>query len=94
MIPELGHLSLITAFVIAVLQCLVSLWGAHIQSNRLISIAKPAASMQFILIFLAFVCLIYSFVNNDFSVLNVAENSNASLPEIYRVCASFCGRSC
>ena len=45
--------------------------------------------MQFTLILLAFACLIYSFVTNDFSVLNVAENSNASLPKIYRICASW-----
>ena len=89
MIPELGHLSLIAAFVVALLQCLVSLWGAHIQSKRFISIARPAAAMQFTLILLAFACLIYSFVTNDFSVLNVAENSNASLPKIYRICASW-----
>ena len=89
MIPEIGHIALITAFVVALLQCFLSLWGAHTQQTRLMAIAKPAAFAQFLMILLAFACLIYAFMNNDFSVLNVAENSNASLPMIYRICASW-----
>jgi cytochrome c-type biogenesis protein CcmF len=89
MIPEIGHIALITAFVVALLQCVLSLWGAHTQQTRLMAIAKPAAFAQFLMILLAFACLIYAFMNNDFSVLNVAENSNASLPMIYRICASW-----
>ncbi len=89
MIPEIGHIALITAFVVALLQCVLPLWGAHTQQVRLMAIAKPAAVAHFVMILLAFACLIYAFMNNDFSVLNVAENSNASLPMIYRVCASW-----
>ena len=89
MIPEIGHIALITAFVVALLQCVLSLWGAHTQQTRLMAIAKPAAFAQFLMILLAFACLIYAFMNNDFSVLNVAENSNAYLPMIYRICASW-----
>ncbi len=33
----------------------------------------------------AFACLVYSFVNDDFSVLYVARNSNSHLPLFYRV---------
>ncbi len=89
MIPEIGHIALITAFVVALLQCVLSLWGAHTQQVRLMAIAKPAAFVHFLMILLAFTCLISSFMSNDFSVLNVAENSNASLPMIYRICASW-----
>jgi cytochrome c-type biogenesis protein CcmF len=89
MIPEIGHIALITAFVVALLQCVLPLWGAHTQQVRLMAIAKPAAFAHFVMILLAFACLIYAFMNNDFSVLNVAENSNASLPMIYRICASW-----
>ena len=89
MIPEIGHLSLITALIVAALQCVLCLWGTHIRDQRLIAVARPAAALQFVLISIAFGCLIFSFVNNDFSVLNVAENSNASLPKIYRICAAW-----
>lgn len=89
MIPELGHIALITAFVIALVQFAVPLWGAHTQQSRLMALARPTAATQFLMILIAFACLITSFVENDFSVLNVAENSNASLPLIYRICASW-----
>ena len=89
MIPEIGHIALITAFVITLLQCIVPLWGAYTQRRQWMSIARPTAYAQCLMIFIAFICLIISFVNSDFSVLNVAENSNASLPVIYRVCASW-----
>ena len=35
----------------------------------------------------ALACLVYSFVNYDFSVLYVARNSNSQLPLFYRVAA-------
>ena len=89
MIPELGHLALIIAFVIALLQCILPMWGAHKQQAYLISLARPAAYTQFLFILIAFACLISAFINNDFSVTNVAENSNASLPVIYRICAAW-----
>ncbi len=34
-------------------------------------------------------CLLVSFINNDFSVLNVANNSNSQLPLQYRIAASW-----
>jgi cytochrome c-type biogenesis protein CcmF len=89
MIPEIGHVALITALLMALIQCVLPLWGAHTQQLKLMSIARPAAVAQFLMMVIAFVCLIISFVNNDFSVLNIAENSNAALPVIYRICASW-----
>ena len=53
------------------------------------ALARPAARMQFVLIATAFGCLAYSFVSSDFSVLNVANNSNSELPLQYRVAATW-----
>ena len=89
MIPELGHIALIIAFIVALLQCVLPMWGAQKQQAYLISLARPAAYTQFLFILIAFACLINAFINNDFSVINVAENSNASLPVIYRICAAW-----
>jgi cytochrome c-type biogenesis protein CcmF len=89
MIPEIGHIALITAMVIALIQCVFPLWGAHVNQARLMSLARPATAAQFLMVLIAFVCLIFSFIHKDFSVLNVAENSNAGLPLIYRICASW-----
>ena len=53
------------------------------------AVARPAARGQALFITLAFGCLLYSFVANDFSVVNVASNSNSQLPLHYRIAASW-----
>ena len=55
----------------------------------LMSVARPAAQGQFVFVALAFGCLAYSFLTNDFSVENVARNSFSQLPEIYRFTATW-----
>jgi cytochrome c-type biogenesis protein CcmF len=49
------------------------------------ALARPAAQTQCLLVILAFGCLTASFVQNDFSVLYVASNSNSALPLQYRI---------
>ncbi len=53
------------------------------------SVARPAARGQFAFVAIAFVCLAWSFAANDFSVLNVATNSNSQLPLHYRIAATW-----
>jgi cytochrome c-type biogenesis protein CcmF len=53
------------------------------------AVARPAAQGQFVFSLLAFGCLAYSFMVNDFSVENVASNSFSQLPEIYRLTATW-----
>jgi cytochrome c-type biogenesis protein CcmF len=51
------------------------------------AVARPAVTGQFVFVVMAFACLVYSFVNSDFSVLYVARNSNSQLPLFYKVAA-------
>ena len=51
--------------------------------------AYPAVAGQFVLLALAFGCLVWSFVNNDFSVKLVAANSNSALPVYFRVAGTW-----
>ena len=53
------------------------------------AVARPAARGQFVFVAIAFVCLAWSFATNDFSVLNVATNSNSQLPLQYRIAATW-----
>ena len=53
------------------------------------ALARPAAQGQFTFVAIAFGCLAWSFVHNDFSVLNVATNSNSQLPLHYRLAATW-----
>ena len=89
MIPEIGVLALILSLIAASLQCIPPLIGAHRNHQQLMAFARPASAVQFVTTVIAFACLISLFINNDFSVLNVASNSNRSLPLIYRICASW-----
>ena len=89
MIPELGLFAIIIATMVASSQAFFSLVGAARGNRQWMSVARPAAYMQFVLVATAFACLAYSFLSNDFSVLNVASNSNSQLPWYYRLAATW-----
>ncbi len=89
MIPELGQLALVLALCLALAQGTLPLIGAARGNAAWIALARPAAQGQFVFVALAFGFLVYLFVVNDFSVANVATNSNSSLPLHYRVAASW-----
>ena len=85
MIPEIGQFALSLALAVALAQAILPLAGAARGDAAWMAIARPAARVQFALLALAFACLTYSFVANDFSVAYVAEHSNTSLPLVYRI---------
>jgi cytochrome c-type biogenesis protein CcmF len=89
MAPELGHIALILALCVALLQSVLPLAGAQMRDPALMATAKPAAYAQFLLVGLAFACLIYSFVVSDFTVENVVLNSHSAKPMLYKVSGSW-----
>ena len=89
MIPELGQFALILALAIALVQGSLPILGAARRQPGLIALARPAAQGQFVFVAIAFGCLAWSFYSNDFSVLNVASNSNSRLPTAYRIAATW-----
>ncbi len=91
MVPELGQFALILALILAVAQGTLPLIGAARGVAPWMGLARPAAQGQFVFVAIAFGCLTYSFVNNDFSVLYVASNSNTTLPLQYRIAAVWGG---
>lgn len=90
-LPELGHLALILAFLVAVVQGTLPLIGAHRGHAGWIAMARPAAQTQFLLVLLAFFLLMYGFIVNDFSISYVAHHSNSKLPTAYRAAAVWGG---
>ncbi len=50
-----------------------------------------ASKIQFPIVLLSFICLIYSFLINDFSLKYVSSNSNSALPYFYKISASWAG---
>ncbi|MEO6562711.1 MAG: heme lyase CcmF/NrfE family subunit [Nitrosospira sp.] len=89
MIPELGNFALILALLLAFIQGTLPVIGAARGIPSWIALARPVVQGQFVFIAIAFFCLAYSFVNSDFSVINVAQNSNSRLPLEYRFAATW-----
>jgi cytochrome c-type biogenesis protein CcmF len=89
MIPELGQFALVLALCLALVQGTLPLAGAANGNAAWIAVARPAAQGQFVFVALAFGFLAYSFIVNDFSVANVATNSNSALPLHYRIAATW-----
>jgi len=89
MIPEIGHFALILALLLALLLGCVPLLGAQRHRADWMALARPLAFAQALCVVLAWACLVLSFLQDDFSVRNVAENSNSLLPAIYRFTAAW-----
>ena len=87
MIVELGHFALVLALLAALSQSFFGLVGPAKGQASWMAAVRPAVYAQFALTSLALAALVYAFVQNDFSVLYVASNSNSALPLLYRVSA-------
>jgi cytochrome c-type biogenesis protein CcmF len=87
MIPEIGQFALVLALLLAVAQAAFGLWGPRSRQSRYLEAIPFAVAGQFVFTSLAMGCLVASFVNYDFSVRYVAENSNSALPLFYRIAA-------
>jgi cytochrome c-type biogenesis protein CcmF len=89
MIPEIGNFALILALLLAITQGTLPIIGAARGIPSWMALAKPVVQGQFVFVLIAFLCLGYSFVSSDFSVMNVAQNSNSELPFHFRVAATW-----
>jgi cytochrome c-type biogenesis protein CcmF len=85
MIPELGHFALALAVALAVAQAVLPLWGAHARDLRVMAAAPALAIGQLVALGASYACLVISAVTDDFSVLNIAENSNTLKPLLYKI---------
>jgi len=91
MIPEIGNFAVMLALCLALAQGSLPIVGSFLGKQRWMALARPAAAGQFVFVTFAFLCLVYSFYSNDFSVSYVAANSNSKLPAYYRVAGSWGG---
>ena len=89
MIPELGHFALALALSLALVQSILPIVGAGKNDLRLMQSASATAYGQVVFVGLAFAALMNAFVTSDFTVLNVASNSNSLKPMIYKVAATW-----
>jgi cytochrome c-type biogenesis protein CcmF len=87
MLPELGHYALILALLFAAMQAVVPLLGASTGKVQWMHMSRPLSWGQFTFLLISFVMLAISFVQDDFSVAYIAENSNSYLPVQYKISA-------
>ncbi len=85
MIDEIGHFALVLALCIAALQSVVPLVGAAKNDAALMAWARPAALAQFLFVAIAFFALMHAYAVSDFSLANVAANSNSVKPLLYKL---------
>ncbi|MGJ8670549.1 MAG: heme lyase CcmF/NrfE family subunit [Oceanococcus sp.] len=85
MIAATGHFILAVALAVSLVQMLVPLWGLRSRNQQTLLIAVPAARAAFALIVCAFILLTIAFLQNDFSLSYVANQSNTALPLLYKV---------
>jgi cytochrome c-type biogenesis protein CcmF len=86
-IPEIGHFALILGLSLAICQGILPLVGAHRNNTAMMDAGRTAANGQLFFVTFAFGCLVWAFVQSDFSVLYVANHSQLSLPTVYKVSA-------
>jgi cytochrome c-type biogenesis protein CcmF len=85
MIPELGNFALALACVLSLAQAVMGIWGAHRRDARLMAAVPGLAIGQFLALAAAAGALVYSAITNDFSVVNIAENSSTLKPLLYKI---------
>ena len=91
MIPEIGHFALILALSLALLQGILPMVGAHRNDVAMMSTARTAAVGQLLFVVVAYVCLTWAFLQDDFSVAYVANHSQLALPTVYKIAAVWGG---
>ena len=84
MTPEFGHYALVLALALSLVQAIVPLWGARRNDATLMGVASSTALAQFVFVAASFAALTACYVDSDFSVLNVFQNSHSTMPLIYK----------
>lgn len=91
MIAEIGLFSLILALMASIMLALIPLVGLQLKRVDWMDSAKTYAGFQFLFVAMAYVCLTYCFLTDDFSVVYVVSNSSLLLPWFYKLCAVWGG---
>jgi len=89
MIPEIGHIILITHLVLSFLGGVMPLMAIFTKRDSLGLPIKRLSLFLFTLISFSFLSLVYSFLVDDFSVAYVAQNSNTNLPDYFKLAATW-----
>jgi cytochrome c-type biogenesis protein CcmF len=82
---EAGHFALALALGLSLIQFVVPLWGARANDPVLMAVGPASALAVLACIGFSFLALTFAYLNSDFSVLNVVQNSHSAKPLIYKI---------
>ncbi|MEJ0041041.1 MAG: hypothetical protein WDM81_01880 [Rhizomicrobium sp.] len=85
MTGEIGLLALCLALALASVQAMTGLAGTRPQAELARRVASTASLGLLVFVALSFGALTYASVTDDFSILNVAQNSHTLKPLIYKI---------
>ena len=91
MTPEFGHFALIVGLLLSVALSLVPIAGSYTARPLWMASGRPLALGVLVFTTIAFICLTLAFVQSDFTVKYVAQNSNSILPVYYKITAVWGG---
>jgi cytochrome c-type biogenesis protein CcmF len=89
MSAEIGQFALILAFVLALVQSVVTMWGAHRRDDALMGLGRMATLLQLLFVVIAFGAIAWGYATLDFSVELVARHSHTTQPLSYRLAATW-----
>ena len=87
MIPELGNFALMLALALSLGLAIFPALGVRTQNLVFMRTGSSLALGIFFFMLGSFFCLLHAFVNDDFTVTYVANNSNTALPLPYKISA-------
>lgn len=87
MIAEVGHMALIIALCLALIQMIAPIAGSFLGHRSWMHLGYNLSLGHLLFVAIAFGCLVSAFLNDDFSLKYVAQNSNTELPSYYKFSA-------
>jgi cytochrome c-type biogenesis protein CcmF len=93
MIPEIGAIALILAFIVAIYACLSAWYGGRTGQTRWVESARNASIITFPLMLLSCGMMVIALLNDDFSVEYVWRVSSLDMPTYLKVTALWGGQA-
>ncbi len=84
---EFGNYLLVLAFIVSVSLSILPMYGSFSGNQFLTRTAKPLTVIFFVALLASFICLVYAFYIDDFTIRYVAQHSNSLLPNRYKFSA-------
>ena len=84
MISEVGLFFIILSMITSSLSFLIPIFGFSENLSEKLKFQEKISECIFLFTLLSFICLSYSFLISDFSLIVISSNSNSQLPLIYK----------